>query len=150
MSKLSYLSLLASTLLLAACVTPSPSNPTHTTTNTSQWQDLGSIRNNGILISYDKNSLHRVGHIATLRERKTILTPQPAFALENLPAFKTAEMVWSFHCSQHTFRLDHLILIDENNTIVATFNYPNTAQRYQDVPMGTVAERQFKLACAAR
>lgn len=135
-----------STLFLMACAAPTKQQTSATTT--TQWQDLGFIQNNSIRVSYDKNSIQRTGFIATLRERKTILSPQAIFALDNLPDFKTAEMTWSFHCANHTFRLEQLLLIDVGNKVITSYHYPNQPQRYQNIPMNSLAERQFKLACA--
>lgn len=140
------ISLILIALLPTACATQASKQ---TTFQAAKWQQLGSLRDNGIQVSYDTNNIKRNGLIATLRERKTIITPQPAFAINGLPPFKTAESVWQFHCSRHTFLLSQLTLINEQGQIVGKFNYPDTPSRYHDIPMGTLAEKQFKIACAA-
>lgn len=138
---LPLLSTLSTALLLAACAgTPNVSG---------SWQDLGTTSNGNIKAAIDKSSIQRNGQLATFRDKKTVVRMSEE-RYTNTPRYKTAIGEWEIHCSNKTYRLTGLQLLDERGTVVSSQKYTATALRPMSVMSGSLTEKQYEIACGKK
>lgn len=132
----------AAALILAGCASTGPSV-------SGNWKDLGTSSNGNIKNAIDKGSIKKNGNLVTFRDKKTVLKPaEEKFA--NTPKYKTAVGEWEIHCTNKTYRLTALQLLDEKGTVVTSQRYTAAAIRPMSVMNGSVTEKQFEEACGKK
>ena len=65
----------------------------------------------------------------------------------NTPAYKTAIGSWEIHCSNKTYRLAALQLMDEHGRVISNQSYTPTSIRPMSVMSGTITEKQYETVC---
>ena len=141
----SLISTLSAALLLSAC---------QTTTTTSggvsgNWDNIGTISDGNIKVAIDKNSIKKNGTLVTFRDRKTV-SKMKEERFVNTPAHKTAIGDWEIHCTNKTYRLTALQLLDEHGKEISKHNYTATNIRPMSVMNGTITEKQFEAVCGSK
>lgn len=140
--QLSLISTVSAVLLLSACET--------TTTApggiSGNWDNIGTISNGNIKVAIDKNSIKKNGVLATFRDRKTVVKMKEE-NFNNTPAYKTAVGNWEIHCSNKTYRLTALQLLDEHGKVISNHTYTATNLRPMSVMTGTITEKQYEAVC---
>lgn len=139
MNKLLPLSLL---ILLAAC-SSTPDTPDARAIG--QWQSIGNIKNNNIMVYYDTGSLKKQGSTAIVRDRKIVKNMDDENYLD-LPRYKTAISEWEFHCTNRTYRLISAKYWDGRGEITAQHQYGNKI-RPAAIVAGSPTEILFHAAC---
>ncbi|MDO5070563.1 MAG: hypothetical protein Q4D78_10325 [Neisseria zoodegmatis] len=133
-------------LSIAACSTvDSPTGPSVS----GNWSSLGTTSNGNIKVSIDKNSIRKNGNLVTFRDRKVVVKPG-SHNYANTPQYKTAIGTWEIHCTNKTYRLTALQLLDEKGTVVANETYTAAGLRPMSVQGGTITEKQFEAACGKK
>lgn len=133
-------------LLMAACTTVnSPTGPSVS----GNWSSLGTVANGNIKVAVDKNSIRKNGNLVTFRDRKVVVKPG-SHNYGNTPKYKTAIGTWEIHCTNKTYRLTALQLLDEKGTVVANETYTAAGLRPMSVQGGTITEKQFETACGKK
>ena len=141
----SLISTLSAALILSAC---------QTTTTTSggvsgNWDNIGTISEGNIKVAIDKNSIKKNGTLVTFRDRKTV-SKMKEERFVNTPAYKTAIGDWEIHCTNKTYRLTALQLLDEHGKEISKHNYTATNIRPMSVMNGTITEKQFEAVCGSK
>ena len=126
-------------LLLAACASSGSGSG-------GNWQSIGTTSNGNIKVAVDKSSIKKNGALATFRDRK-IINKLSEERFVNTPAYKTALADWEIHCTNKTYRLTALQLINEHGQTVSNEKYTATNLRPMSVMSGTVTEKQYELVC---
>lgn len=135
---LRYSAATALAALLAACASgPSVSG---------NWQDLGTTGNGNIKAAIDKSSIKRNGNLATFRDKKTIIKPSEERYV-NTPRYKTAVGEWEIHCTNRTYRLTSLQLLDESGRELMKQQYTAAGLRPMSIMSGSITEKQFEAVC---
>ena len=65
-------------------------------------------------------------------------------------AYKTAIGDWEIHCTNKTYRLTALQLLDEHGKEISKHNYTATNIRPMSVMNGTITEKQFEAVCGSK
>ncbi|WP_416191630.1 surface-adhesin E family protein [Neisseria sp. CCUG12390] len=129
-------------LFLAACASSGSSG-------SGNWQSIGTTSNGNIKVSVDKSSIKKNGQLVTFRDRKVISKlSEEQFA--NTPAYKTALADWEIHCTNKTYRLTALQLLDERGQTVTNQRYTATNLRPMGVMSGSITEKQYELVCGKK
>lgn len=139
----SLFSILSATLLLSACQTSTTSGMGGT------WDNIGTISNGNIKVAIDKSSIKKNGVLATFRDRKTIVRMKEE-RFVNTPAYKTAVGSWEIHCTNKTYRLTALQLLDEHGKMVSNHIYTAANLRPMSVMTGTITEKQYETVCGKK
>lgn len=130
---------LAAALLLAACASTGPSVSGH-------WKDLGTTSNGNITTAIDTGSIRKNGNLVTFRDKKTVKKPgEEQYA--NTPKYKTAVGEWEIHCTNKTYRLTALQLLDEKGTVLLNQTYTAAGIRPMSIIGGSINEKQFEAVC---
>lgn len=127
-------------VLLAACAgTSGPSV-------SGSWEKIGTTSNGNIKAYIDKSSIRRNGSLVTFRDRKVVQkTDEERYA--NVPRYKTAVGTWEMHCTNKTYRLAALQLLDEKGTVLLNETYTAAGIRPMGIISGSVNEKQFEAVC---
>ncbi|MDO5640551.1 MAG: hypothetical protein Q4G28_11865 [Neisseria sp.] len=135
---LRYAAAAALATLLAACASgPSVSG---------SWKDLGTTNNGNIKAAIDTASIKRNGQLATFRDKKTVVKPSEERYV-NTPAYKTAVGEWEIHCTNRTYRLTALQLLDERGQVLMNQRYTAAGLRPMSIMNGSITEKQFDAVC---
>jgi len=110
------------------------------------WESIGTISNGNIKVTLDKNSIKKNGVLATFRDKKTVSKLKEE-RFVNTPAYKTAIGSWEIHCSNKTYRLAALQLMDEHGRVISNQSYTPTSIRPMSVMSGTITEKQYETVC---
>ncbi|HFC8477753.1 TPA: surface-adhesin E family protein [Neisseria subflava] len=127
-------------LMLSACET------TTTSSGGGSWTNIGTISEGNIKVAIDKSSIKRNGALVTFRDKKTVSKLKEE-RFVNTPAYKTAIGSWEIHCSNKTYRLAALQLIDEHGRVISNQSYTPTSIRPMSVMSGTITEKQYETVC---
>lgn len=127
-------------LLLAACAgTSGPSV-------SGSWEKIGTTSNGNIRAYIDKASIRKNGNLVTFRDRKVVQkTDEERYV--NTPKYKTAVGTWEMHCTNKTYRLTALQLLDEKGTVLLNQTYTAAGIRPMSIIGGSVNEKQFEMVC---
>ncbi len=127
-------------LLLAACAgTSGPSV-------SGSWEKIGTTSNGNIRAYIDKASIRKNGNLVTFRDRKVVQkTDEERYV--NTPKYKTAVGTWEMHCTNKTYRLTALQLLDEKGTVLLNQTYTAAGIRPMSIIGGSVNEKQFEIVC---
>ncbi|WP_373698654.1 surface-adhesin E family protein [Neisseria dentiae] len=127
-------------LLLAACAgTSGPSV-------SGSWDKIGTTSNGNIRAYIDKASIRKNGNLVTFRDRKVVQkTDEERYV--NTPKYKTAVGTWEMHCTNKTYRLTALQLLDEKGTVLLNQTYTAAGIRPMSIIGGSVNEKQFEIVC---
>lgn len=136
---LRYAAAASLTALLAACASTGPSV-------SGSWKEIGTTSNGNIKASIDTASIKRNGSLATFRDKKTVLKPSEERYV-NTPAYKTAVGEWEIHCTNRTYRLTALQLLDEHGKVLMNERYTAAGLRPMSVMSGSITEKQFEAVC---
>lgn len=130
----------AAALLLAACAgTSGPSV-------SGSWEKIGTTSNGNIRAYIDKASIRKNGKLVTFRDRKVVQkTDEERYA--NTPEYKTAVGTWEMHCTNKTYRLTALQLLDEKGTVLLNQTYTAAGIRPMSIIKGSINEKQFETVC---
>lgn len=132
-------------LLLSACA--GSNMPAYTAPAMSgTWKDIGTIANNNIVVAYETGSVQRTGDQARLRDRKIVVNPAKE-AYIGTPRYKVAVSDWEFHCKNRSYRIAVVRYLDESGKHLREDRFSATAIRHMPLTVGTIAEKQFKIAC---
>ena len=99
-------------LMLSACET------TTTSSGGGSWTNIGTISEGNIKVAIDRSSIKRNGALVTFRDKKTVSKLKEE-RFVNTPAYKTAIGSWEIHCSNKTYRLAALQLMDEHGRVIS-------------------------------
>ena len=88
----------------------------------------------------------RNGALVTFRVKKTVSKLKEE-RFVNTPAYKTAIGNWEIHCSNKTYRLAALQLMDEHGRVISNQSYTPTSIRPMSVMSGTITEKQYETVC---
>lgn len=113
------------------------------------WQNIGTTSNGNIKVSVDKSSIQRNGALATFRDRK-VVSDSNEERFVNTPRYKTAIGNWEMHCSNKTYRLTALQLLDEHGQTLTNERYTATNLRPMSVMSGTITEKQYEMVCGQK
>ena len=130
-------------LSLAACSSINSSTGPSVSGN---WSSIGTAANGNIKVAVDKNNIRKNGNLVTFRDRKVVVKPG-SHNYGNTPQYKTAIGTWEIHCTNKTYRLTALQLLDEKGTVLANETYTAAGLRPMSVQGGTITEKQFETAC---
>lgn len=137
---LSLSTLAVAAIFLAACASNGPSI-------SGNWQDIGTTSNGNIKASIDKSSIKRSGNLVTFRDKKTVVkTSEERYV--NTPTYKTAVGTWEINCSNKTYRLSALQLLDDHGKVLINETYSSTDIRPMSVMKGTLTEKQYEAICS--
>ncbi|QEY23891.1 surface-adhesin E family protein [Neisseria animalis] len=139
-SRLSRLSAVSTLLLLAACATDNKGG---------NWQQIGTISDGNIKVAVDQSSIKKKGVLVSFRDRKIIVKPGEE-RFNNMPAYKTALSDWEIHCTNKTYRLTALQLLNERGQTLSNQQYTATNLRPMSIMHGTVTEKQYELVCGRK
>lgn len=130
----------ALSLLLAACAgTTGPSV-------SGSWDKIGTTANGNIRAYIDKASIRKNGNLVTFRDRKVVQkTDEERYV--NTPKYKTAVGTWEIHCTNKTYRLTALQLLDEKGTVLLNQTYTAAGIRPMSIIGGSINEKQFEAVC---
>ncbi|MDO4908101.1 surface-adhesin E family protein [Neisseria sp.] len=130
----------AAALLLAACAgTSGPSV-------SGSWEKIGTTSNGNIRAYIDKASIRKNGSLVTFRDRKVVQkTDEERYT--NTPEYKTAVGTWEMHCTNKTYRLTALQLLDEKGTVLLNQTYTAAGIRPMSIIKGSINEKQFETVC---
>ncbi|MDF0604324.1 hypothetical protein HZU77_001500 [Neisseriaceae bacterium TC5R-5] len=121
-----------------ANVPPAPAN--------ADWQNLGVSPSGNILNEIDKLSIKREGAIVTFRDRKTIFNLRKENFLST-PKHKISINTWQMDCAQRTFRLQDMLLFDENGRQLASFSYNDKQIKAIPIVANSASYQQMLLVC---
>lgn len=113
------------------------------------WQNIGTTSNGNIKVSVDKSSIQKKGTLVTFRDRKVVSNLNEE-RFVNTPRYKTAIGDWEIHCSNKTYRLTALQLLDEHGQPLTNERYTATNLRPMSVMSGTITEKQYELVCGQK
>lgn len=130
----------AAALLLAACAgTSGPSV-------SGSWEKIGTTSNGNIRAYIDKASIRKNGSLVTFRDRKVVQkTDEERYT--NTPEYKTSVGTWEMHCTNKTYRLTALQLLDEKGTVLLNQTYTAAGIRPMSIIKGSINEKQFETVC---
>ncbi len=97
-------------------------------------------------MAIDRSSIKRNGALVTFRDKKTVSKLKEE-RFVNTPAYKTAIGNWEIHCSNKTYRLAALQLMDEHGRVISNQSYTPTSIRPMSVMSGTITEKQYETVC---
>lgn len=141
-----HLSLVSAVLLLAACAGKN-GMPAYTAPAMSgTWKDIGAIERQNIVVAYETGSVRKNGAIARLRDRKIVVNPAKA-DYTGTPRYKIAVGEWEFHCTHRSYRLASVRYLDESGNPIREDRFTPTQIRHMPLTAGTIAEKQFNIAC---
>lgn len=127
-------------LALAACAgTSGPSV-------SGSWEKIGTTANGNINAYIDKGSIRKTGNLVTFRDRKVVQKPDEERYV-NSPKYKTAVGTWEMHCTNKTYRLTALQLLDEKGTVLLNETYTAAGIRPMGIINGSINEKQFEMVC---
>ena len=145
-------------LVLAACTTqprlptvpvkpvkPQPSKPLPVVPN-AEWQIIGVSPSGNILHEVDVLSIHREGSLTVFRDRKTIFNPRKENFL-NTPQHKYSLNQWEVNCSNRTFRLRNMLLLDENGRQLLSRSFSESEIKPMPVVKQSAAFQQVEFVC---
>lgn len=140
--------IIGSALILTACAS---SNSTQSAIKNApkvagSWQNLGSISNGNIIVSYDASSLKKNKELVQMRDRKIVVNPNEERYIDTL-RYKVAVSDWEFNCRNRSYRLTAVQFLDERGKIVSQENYAKNPIPPMPISAGTIAEKQFNVAC---
>ncbi|MFC3874319.1 surface-adhesin E family protein [Neisseria musculi] len=140
MNTLRFFSAAAAALLLAACAgTSGPSV-------SGSWEKIGTTSNGNIRAYVDKSSIRKNGSLVTFRDRKVVQkTDEERYV--NTPEYKTAVGTWEMHCTNKTYRLTALQLLNEKGTVLLNQTYTAAGIRPMSIISGSINEKQFEMVC---
>ncbi|MBF0803736.1 MULTISPECIES: surface-adhesin E family protein [unclassified Neisseria] len=140
MNTLRFFSAAAAALLLAACAgTSGPSV-------SGSWEKIGTTSNGNIRAYIDKSSIRKNGSLVTFRDRKVVQkTDEERYV--NTPEYKTAVGTWEMHCTNKTYRLTALQLLNEKGTVLLNQTYTAAGIRPMSIISGSINEKQFEMVC---
>lgn len=124
-------------VLLAACAGPRVAG---------KWTEVGVTHQGNIKVSLDTDSIRRNGRLVTFRDKKTVVNPKEERYV-NTPRYKTAVGTWEMNCTNKTYRLTALQLLDERGQTVANHSYTASAIRPMSVLGGSIVEKQYQMVC---
>ena len=135
---------LSSTLLflslLAAC---SSTGGPHVA---GSWEHIGDTNNGNIRAYLDKDSIKRNGQFVTFRDRKVVVKPEEERYV-NTPRYKTAVGEWEIHCSNKTYRLVSLNLLNDDGGSVMQQNYTSVNLHPMPISNNTLTDKQYQFVC---
>lgn len=103
--------------------------------------------NNGNIKSYlYKSSVQRHGRTATFQEKKEVVKMSEE-RFVNTPAYKTAIGDWEIDCTNKTYRLKALKLMNERGGMVGTYSFSSVDLRPLPIPDNTLVYRQYQAVC---
>ena len=129
-------------ILLASCASSGPSV-------SGDWESIGTISNGNIKVTLDKNSIKKNGVLATFRDKK-VVSKMSEESFSNTPNYKTAIGEWEVHCTNKTYRLTALQLLDERGQTISNQKYTAVSVRPMSVMNGTIIEKQFETVCGKK
>ena len=129
-------------VLLAACASSGPSV-------SGDWDNIGTISNGNIKVALDKSSIKKNGVLVTFRDKK-VVSKMSEESFSNTPKYKTAIGEWEIHCTNKTYRLTALQLLDERGQVVSNQKYTAVSVRPMSVMNGTLIEKQFETVCGKK
>lgn len=135
-------------LLLCACAGNSTQSAIKNAPKVAgSWQNLGSISNGNIIVSYDAGSLTKNGELVRMRDRKIVVNPNEERYVGTPRSYKVAVSDWEFNCRNRSYRLTAVQFLDERGNIVSQENYAKNPIPPMPISAGTIAEKQFNVAC---
>lgn len=138
---------LTTALLLTACAGNSTQSAIKNAPKVAgSWQNLGSISNGNIIVSYDAGSLKKNKELVQMRDRKIVVNPNEE-RYTGTPRYKVAVSDWEFNCRNRSYRLIAVQFLDERGNIVSQESYAKNPIPPMPISAGTIAEKQFNVAC---
>lgn len=153
-----YYRLLALTLsvgVLAGCATQPASMSTSTTPivppaqvaiPSANWENLGVSPNGNILHEIDKMSISRQGNLVTFRDRVTIFNLNKETFLTT-PRHKVSINTWQIDCTARTYKLNAMILFDENGRQISSDIYNGNQIKAAPVVQNSASYQQMLYVC---
>ncbi|WP_147696055.1 surface-adhesin E family protein [Vogesella mureinivorans] len=112
----------------------------------AEWVIMGVTPNGNILHEVDKLSLQRRGTLVQFRDRKTIFNPKKENFL-NTPRHKQSINHWEVDCAAATFRLNRMILLDDNGREIINRTYNDNEIRAMPVVRQSAGFQQVDYVC---
>ena len=114
------------------------------------WQSIGESSDGNIKNYIDKSSIQRNGSLVTFRDKKTVVNASEERYV-NTPKYKTAIGTWEINCTNKTYRLSALTLLDDGGKEVMKETYSAVSVRPMPIAgSGSIVEKQYQTVCSGR